>query len=369
MKRLTIILLLITVFVGFTQASSNYSEDFKLNIGEEANLEDYEFRFHENDNGEGIFQTGIIQDNGGVLITRQLVGEELREVEGNKIVLDNNLNYTIKEAYRGFKGHYLKLQVNSTEDVFASSDLTIDSPQRVLVDQGGTVSFNMQLENTGIVNQTFQLSSSGSGISTSFNYQNYNVSQVFIPSGETQIITAELHVDENTPTGLKNIEIIADNRSNASDTVLLSVLEKEQQQRGEPEIDVTVTERYIRTNPGKTVQIPVSIRNSGRITLTNVEFTVEGPDGWTAEIQPQKLGTLEQYRSGQSTVTIEPPEDVSQGDYFVDVSASSDQIGLDEPQQIRVNITEKSGLRYAGIIIMILSLVALILVYRRFGRR
>jgi uncharacterized membrane protein len=369
MKRLTIILVLTAVFVGFAHASPNYSEDFKLEIGEQAELGDYEFRFHEDDNGEGIFQTGIVQDNGGVLINRQLVGDEIQDAEGERTILDNNLNYTIEESYRGIEGRYLILEVNSSEDVFASADLTTDSPQRVLVDQGGAVSFNLELENTGVVNQTFQLSTRGEGVTPSFSYQGYNVSQVFIPSGESRSISAELQVAENTPVGLKDIEIVAENRSRTSDSVLLSVLEKEQQEPGEPRIDVTLTEQYSRTNPGESISIPVSVRNSGRVTLENVEFSVEGPDGWTTEVQPQELGTLEQYRSGRATVTIEPPADVSQGDYFIDVSASSDQVGLEEPQQIRVNITEKSGLRYAGIAIMVLSLAALIFVYRRFGRR
>jgi lipocalin len=139
MKRLTIILVLTAVFVGFAQASPNYSEDFKLEIGEQAELGDYEFRFHEDDNGEGIFQTGIVQDNGGVLINRQLVGDEIQDAEGERTILDNNLNYTIEESYRGIEGRYLILEVNSSEDVFASADLTTDSPQRVLVDQGGAV--------------------------------------------------------------------------------------------------------------------------------------------------------------------------------------------------------------------------------------
>ncbi|MFQ3308074.1 MAG: putative membrane protein [Candidatus Nanohaloarchaea archaeon] len=369
MKRLSLILVLAVFITGFAQASPNYSEDFKLEIGEQTKLGDYEFRFNEDNNGEGIFQTGIIQDNGGVIINKQLVGDEIKESEGKRINLDNNLNYTIKESYRGINGRYLILGVNSSKDVFASAELDADSPQRVLVDQGGTVDFSFELENTGVVNQTFQLSNTGTGISSSFNYQGYNVSQVFIPGGESRTISAELKVDKTTPVGLKNIEIVAKNRSTTSDSILLSVLEKERQERGEPRIDVSLTEQYSRTNPGESITVPVNVRNSGRVTLENVQVTVEGPDGWTTEVQPQELGTLDEYRSERATVTIQPPADVSQGDYFVDVSASSDQVGLDEPQQVRVNITEKSGLRYAGIAIMILSFAALIFVYRRFGRR
>lgn len=369
MKRLAVFLLLSVVFTGAVQASNGYSETFKLEIGEDIELGSYEMRYYEDDNGEGIFQTGVLKQNGGTLITNQLVGDEIRDSVGERHNLGEELSYSINESYRGVQGRYLMIEANSTEDVFASASLNSDNPQRVLVEQGGTINFNLELRNTGVVNQTFDLYNSGESITSSFTYQGYNVSQVYVPYGESRTINAELKVAENTSTGLKNIDIIAEDRSQASDSVLLSVLEKQTQQRGEPRIDVNINEQYARTNPGEELSVPITVRNSGRVPLDNVQVTVEGPDGWSTNLQPEDFGTLDQYRSGRSTAIIEVPAETSPGDYFIDVSASSDQIGLEEPEQIRVNITEKSGLRYVGIIIMILSLAALIFVYRRFGRR
>lgn len=369
MKRLTAFLLLITVLTGTVQATGEYNETFKLDIGNDIELGSYELRYYESTDGDGVFQTGVIKENGGTLITEQLVGDEIKEAVESEQSLDNNLNYTISEAYRGIQGHYLLINAESTQDVFASAKLTSDNPQRVLVDQGGKVSFTVQLRNTGVVNQTFHLYNTGQGVSSSFTYQGYNVSQVYVPYGETRTLTAELDVAENTATGLKNIEIVAENRSRASDSVLLSVLEKKSQEKGEPRIDVDLREQYARANPDETLSVPVTVRNSGRVVLDDVSVSVEGPDGWTTEVLPAEFGSLDRYRSGRATLEIDVPADASPGDYFVDVSASSDQIGLEEPKQIRVNITEKSGLRYVGLVIMILSLSALIFVYRRFGRR
>lgn len=369
MKRLAAFMLLITVLTGTVQATDGYSETFKLDVGSDIQLGSYELRYYSGSEGDGIFQTGVIKQNGGTLITEQLTGDEIEEAVGEKKVLDSDLNYTIAEAYRGVQGRYLMIQANSSKDVFASANLESDNPQRVLVDQGGTVSFTVQLENTGVVNQTFQLYNTGEGVSSSFNYQGYNVSQVYVPYGQTRTLNVELSVAENTPVGLTEVGIVAENRSKASDSVLLSVLEKETQERGEPSIDVNLREQYARANPDETLSVPVTVRNSGQIPLDNVEVTVEGPDGWSTEVVPSDFGSLDRYRSGRATLEVDVPADASPGDYFVDVSASSDQIGIEEPKQIRVNITEKSGLRYIGIVIMVLSLAALIFVYRRFGRR
>ncbi len=368
-KRLAVFFVILTVFTGAVQASENYSQSFKLDAGNQIQLGGYEFRFYEGDNNKGIFQTGVVKQNGGTLITKQLIGEEIENTTGETYRLDENLSYSITEYSNSYRGEYIRIQAEADSDIFSDASLKADNPQRVLVDQGGSVSFGVEIENTGVVNQTFQLSNTGEGISSSFTYQGYNVSQVFVPYGESRNLNVELNVAENTSIGLREVEVLAENRSTASDKVLLSVLEKESQERGEPRIDLSLNEQYARTNPGEELSVPVTVRNSGRVVLENVEISVEGPEGWETELTPKNHGTLDQYRSGRTTLTITPPSDAQQGDFFVDVSASSDQVGLDEPQQIRVNISEKSGLRYIGIVLMVVSLLALILVYWRFGRR
>ncbi len=368
-RRLAVFLVILTVFTGAAQPSQNYSQTFRLDAGSQIELGGYEFRFYEGDNNEGIFQTGVVKQNGGTLITKQLSGEEIENTTGETHQLDDNLSYRITEYSNSFEGEYIRIEAESTSDIFSEASLKADNPQRVLVDQGGSVSFGVKIENTGVVNQTFQLGNTGEGISSSFTYQGYNVSQVFVPYGESRNLNVELNVAENTSIGLREVEIVAENRSKATDNVLLSVLEKETQEKGEPRIDVSLREQYARTNPGEELSIPVTVRNSGRVTLENVEITVEGPDGWSTELTPKDLGSLQEYRSGRATLTVKPPTDAQQGDFFVDVSASSDQVGLDEPKQVRINISEKSGLRYIGVILMVISLLALILVYWRFGRR
>ena len=368
-RRLAAFLVLASVFAGSVQASNDFSQNFRIDKGESVDLDGYEFRYYEVEDNQGMFQTGVVRQDGGTHITEQLIGEELENATGELRKLDEDLSYTIKEYSNSYQGEYIMIQANSSKDIFSETDVSADSPQRVLVDQGGSVNFGVEVKNTGVVNQTFQLTNTGEGISSSFTYQGYNVSQVFVPYGESRNLNVKLNVAENTSTGLRNVDIVAENRSRGTDTVLLSVLEKESQERGEPRIDLNLRESYARTNPGEELTVPVSVRNSGRVTLTNVEVTVEGPDGWTTEVTPQNFGSLDRYRSGRATLTVEPPEETGQGDYFIDVSASSEQVGIDEPQQIRVNISEKSGLRYIGIILMIASLLALLTVYWRFGRR
>lgn len=362
---------LMVLSASMAYSATDYTENFKMQLGSTEQLGDYELRFFvsesANDSAATLQYIDIEGDKS--LIKGQLGGEEMRNSVGETFEVDENFSFTIKDL--DLVEEYIELEVTTSKNAFASSKLSSDLPQRILISQDGSETVSVQVENTGVVNQTFNLSSKGSpGISTGFSYQRFNVSNIFVPAGEEKTIETIIDAAEDADIGLQNLTIVADSgQTRAEERLLLSIVEKQESEEEISRLSLDLAEQYKRTNPGKELTVPVTVRNSGRTTLENVNITVEGPDGWESTIRPSEISSMEQYRSSRATVSISPPANVEPGDYFVDISASSDQVGVEEPSQLRVNISEKSGLRYVGVGLMVFSLLTLVLVYRRFGRR
>lgn len=368
--KLVFAVFLIILSASMASSANGYTESFKMELGSTEKLGDYELRFFtsESRNGSATLQYVDIEGDRST-IKGQLSGEELRNSVGETFEIDKNFSFTLKDV--DFTEDYVELEVTTFRDAFASSKLSSDLPQRILISQEGTESVSLQLENTGVVNQTFNLSSTvSSGISTGFSYQGFNVSNIFVPAGEEKTIRTRIDAAENADIGLQNLTIVADSgQTRAEERLLLSIIERQESEEEISRLDLNLAEQYKRTSPREELTVPVTVRNSGRTTLDNVNITVEGPEGWESTIRPSEISSMERFRSSRVTVTINPPANVESGDYFVDVSASSDQVGVEEPERLRVNISEKSGLRYVGVSLMAFSLLALVLVYRRFGRR
>ncbi|MFB6193369.1 MAG: NEW3 domain-containing protein [Candidatus Nanohaloarchaea archaeon] len=178
---------------------------------------------------------------------------------------------------------------------------------------------------------------------------------------------AEITVPENEELGLKEVVLRAEGRSVSTREISVSVRGSKQEAR--PEMDMEARKKYIRANPGETISIPVQVRNSGEVGLSAVSISVESPQGWEAEKQPREMEFIRQYDARRFVVRATVPQDAKPGDYFFEVSASSEEAESQQPQRIRVNVSQKSGLRYVGILIMLVSLGALAAVYRKFGRR
>lgn len=200
-------------------------------------------------------------------------------------------------------------------------------------------------------------------VETFFEYNGFEVSELEVASGETEQLALEAQVSEETPTGQQDMNITASGNAEASEQFSFDV---RGQQLEEPSFNMDVSDTFIRLNPGEEKNIPVNFRNTGQISVENIELDADSDE---LEIDvPETDISIEEFRNEEVVVQVSAPENAEPGDYFVDFQASTDGAD-DQTDEIRANITEQSALRYVGLLIMLGSLGALIMVYRRFGRR
>ena len=345
--------------------SQTDSGEITIEPGEEVALGDYTFRY-EGLGNETIFRIHHSTDS-GLEVLKNLQGQEIFDAEGESFEYpEKGIFFTMREIGFDSDGRYVKLGIDSSQDIFASSELTSSAPDRVIASREGTVDVPLVIENTGTVNQTFALvTETDSALTATFNYQGFNVSEVYVPAGESRSLDARIEVPEETSIDTHGVKLFAENRSRSSISIDIKVKGNTRERRMEYDVD----QNYAALQAGQETTVTATVRNSGEAELQDINVTAAGPEGWDISVEPSSISSV-RSRYGRETarITISAPADAEPGDHIIETSAGSERISS-EPREIRVQVREKSGLSSVGALLMLLSLSGLIAVYWVFGRR
>ena len=120
--------------------------------------------------------------------------------------------------------------------------------------------------------------------------------------------------------------------------------------------------------PGQTLNINVYVTNDGKgAALTNVYPDVSAPSGWIVSTSPSRVNSLKAGESQMFTVNVQPPANIVASDYDLTVAVKSDQ---DQgSSSFRITITTDSIVPYIGGGIVLVVIVGLVLMFRKYGRR
>lgn len=367
-KKITLSLFLIVFLSGFSASASSYSENIELHKGEEIELNNFVLSYKES-GSDNLFKVGY--DHGDTT-------EILETMEDNEIFSSDNKSFSssrydiegeVMDVKSDDEGLYLDISVSSSEDIFADLELSSSAPDRVFISQGGEESFPLTLENTGVVDQGLSLKMDhNSPVESSFNYQGFNVTDVTVEAGETQSLSAEIEVPVTAELGVYELNLTAEGRSTASETMTVDVRES-QDEDVRKSIRVNPQESYKGVKAGESVTVSVRVRNTGTAALEEIELDITASDGWEYEASRTSIPRLERYDSARTQIDLEAPANAETGDHFLEISAHSEDTEVNQPERVRLTVQEESNLRYIGLGIMVLSLGSLVAVYRKLGRR
>jgi uncharacterized membrane protein len=120
--------------------------------------------------------------------------------------------------------------------------------------------------------------------------------------------------------------------------------------------------------PGEAFNIVVYVRNTGQgSALTNVYLDTTAPEGWLIQVTPNRTNSIKAGESQAFTMSVQPPGNIVASDYEVNVKVKSDQ--AEKEKDYRISIKTDSIIPYLGGGIIIVVVVGLILIYRKYGRR
>ncbi|MFB6143947.1 MAG: NEW3 domain-containing protein [Candidatus Nanohaloarchaea archaeon] len=367
--RLTIFAALLVLSISTVSATTQQT---RLGYGEKLSFQDYEVRYGAS-NGDTSLTIGRWTDT-SFLVIKEIQGIDIYESVGESFRLSANTSIEIVSTGHSDQGRFVKLSISSTEDIFSSGTMTSSTPENLIIQQGESADIPLTLENTGFVNQSYSLGyETNSSLKVSYSFQNFNVTDVYIPAGEQNSVTATVSVPETARIGTHVLRLTAGKGTELSETFKVEVRGREV----EKEISMDIDERFKQVSPGGKIQMPVTVTNGAGFygveregpELRNVTFNIAVPDGWEYELNPSRFQTLEYRDRRRAMLTVEVPENAQTGDFFVDISVSSNEASLEEPVQLRVNVKQKSKMGYIGVFLMLLSFGMLVVVYRKFGRR
>jgi len=120
---------------------------------------------------------------------------------------------------------------------------------------------------------------------------------------------------------------------------------------------------------GSATSYQVVITNTGSADLTNVVLTATPPTGWTATWDTPTIATVPVGQSVNANVAITPQNGAVAGDYIVTLTGRADQVTAQQTIQLRTTVETSSIWGFVGIALIVLVLIGLFLVFRRYGRR
>jgi len=119
---------------------------------------------------------------------------------------------------------------------------------------------------------------------------------------------------------------------------------------------------------GQGSTVTLNIENTGNADLSNITLTAKStPANWTVTFDKDTIETLPAGQSAQVTATIKPAKDAVTGDYVVSIQAKSTLASSQADFRVTVKTSTVWGI--VGIVIIAAVVVALVLMFRKFGRR
>ena len=278
-----------------------------------------------------------------------------------------NGKYNISLSATGENGDVstLLLEVDVSDTQLTASKLVSEYPK---LEGTSTTTFNfaMNLTNNSSDDQAYSLSADApegwtvSFISTSDSTQ---IASLNVASGEKAGLQAKITPAADATAGEYTIKCTAaSGQETVSTDAVINI-------KGSYKMSITTPSQTLNADAyaGKETAVAFYIQNSGSADLKNISLTSEAPSGWSVRFDPTSVDTIAAGQYTQVTAYISAASDAITGDYVVTLNAKSDDASTSSDFRVTVKTSTTWGL--VGVIIIVALVLALSLIFKKFGRR
>jgi uncharacterized membrane protein len=263
---------------------------------------------------------------------------------------------------------------NSAIDVYVyitsvnqSADVSYDVSSKI-ASVGDKITYSLKIKNLQSKENIYRLSAAGLPANWYYRYKSdaassEELSEVVIPAGGERNLVLEIVPPYSVNPGDYNLTsmVTSPDGSQISKDLMLRL-------KSSVGMDMVTSKLQYDAKPGESLDIDVYVRNTGTGTaLTNVYLETDAPDGWTVQVTPNRTNSITAGNTGTFHVKVTPPGNIVASDYEVTVTAKSDQ--AEKEKSFRITVTVDSIIPYIGGGIILVVIVGLFLVYRKYGRR
>jgi hypothetical protein len=118
---------------------------------------------------------------------------------------------------------------------------------------------------------------------------------------------------------------------------------------------------------GSSQRFGVVIANTGTAPLAGVKLTATPPSGWSVTFDTDTIESIAVGETATATAVITPSGNAVAGDYVITMKAKAD--GVDQSIQVRTTVETSQTWGLVGIGLIVLVVLGLAVIFRRFGRR
>ncbi|MEM2263778.1 MAG: NEW3 domain-containing protein [Nitrososphaerota archaeon] len=282
------------------------------------------------------------------------IPENIEEEEHTIILKANSGLYeeALKINFKIFKG-YPNIRIN------------IETP---FIDAyaGGIGSITFSLENLGKAEDIVKFRVDG--LPSGFSYMIYDeknnvVSSILLKPNDIRKLTIKINIPSKIEPSIINASLFI-KTSNMENNYPFSL-----NIVGKYEISYVTENFYTETFAGNIVDFILDIKNTGYSTLTNVAVEViDVPSSFDVTINPSLIPTLQPLETGRFIFSIDVSPETNAGDYYITIKVVSNQVESIY-RLIHVAVKQRTETIYIGIIIVIIALIVLFFLYRKYGRR
>lgn len=227
-----------------------------------------------------------------------------------------------------------------------------------------TFRYNAALHNGAAETRLYELSANlPDGWMLAFRVDGSQVSSLNLEAGKTQDITIEMNASINSKPGKYNIPVKA---ISATDTLVLNL---EAVVKGAYKLELsTPTGRLSEdVTSGSNTQIHLTVKNTGTISLKEIDLSAQAPSKWEASFEPAKINQLEPGKTTEVIATLKVPDKTIAGDYQATFTAKNASTNTDAVFRITIKTSLLSG--WIGILVILLAIGLIYYLIRKYGRR
>lgn len=314
---------------------------------------------------EGFKST--IRGNGSIVGSVTTGSEVAPELELRVAVPDAAAPGTyevVVDATSATESAQLTVDLVVTDTSGGSVSMTTDFPA-LKGDSSKTFQFTLRLTNDTSQELTFSLSGVGPDgwtVDVAPTGQDQAANAV-VAAGAKSNIKVTVDPPQFADAGQYPITVTADAGDYKAETPLLVEL------TGSFGMTMTTPDGRLNTTAtaGNATTFPVVVTNTGTAPLVGVKLSGTAPTGWKVEFDTETIDQVPVGGQATANAIITPSGNAVAGDYVVTLTARTDQVN--QSMQVRTTVETSSTFGYIAIGLIVLVLVGLFLVFRRYGRR
>lgn len=227
-----------------------------------------------------------------------------------------------------------------------------------------TFTYNARLTNAAKIPKVYQLFANvPPGWNIAYKTEGYQVTSINVDSGKTQDINIEINPALETKPGKYNITVTA---LTAADSLKLNL---EAVVKGTYNVTLSTPSGRLSDDitEGSRREIQLVVKNTGSITLDNLELSSQAPPQWEASFSPAAIKQLEPNKEASVTVTLKVPDKTIAGDYVTTFTVKNNNATSNAAFRMTVKTSILTG--WLGILIILAALGAVYYLIRKYGRR